>query len=61
MPWYTTVYFITWYDFVSGEVEEDDDGSLSEDKDWEHYWRILFKKISVDDIKQFENTYKGII
>lgn len=41
----------------TGEV--DNEGALSEDKDWYDYWRILFAKISVDDIKQFEKKYKG--
>lgn len=29
------------------------------DRDWTDYWRILFKKVTVDDIKAFEKSYKG--
>lgn len=29
------------------------------DRDWTDYWRILFKKVTVDDIIAFEKSYKG--
>uniref|UniRef100_A0A8C0DF44 DnaJ heat shock protein family (Hsp40) member C9 n=1 Tax=Balaenoptera musculus TaxID=9771 RepID=A0A8C0DF44_BALMU len=41
-----------------GTVDEDSD-VLSQDRDWEAYWRLLFKKISLEDIQAFEKTYKG--
>ncbi|ELT97572.1 hypothetical protein CAPTEDRAFT_226031 [Capitella teleta] len=41
----------------SGEI--DNDSKVDENKDWYEYWRLLFAKISVDDIKQFELKYKG--
>ena len=41
-----------------GEV--DDENDVSEDRDWNEYWRVLFKKISVEDILEFEQKYKGI-
>lgn len=41
-----------------GTVDEDSD-VLSQDRDWETYWRLLFKKISLEDIQAFEKTYKG--
>ncbi|XP_057591843.1 dnaJ homolog subfamily C member 9 isoform X1 [Hippopotamus amphibius kiboko] len=41
-----------------GAVDEDSD-VLSQDRDWEAYWRLLFKKICLEDIQAFEKTYKG--
>ncbi|XP_062069884.1 dnaJ homolog subfamily C member 9 isoform X1 [Lepus europaeus] len=41
-----------------GTVDEDATG-LNQDRDWEAYWRLLFKKISLEDIQAFEKTYKG--
>ncbi|XP_030059301.1 dnaJ homolog subfamily C member 9 isoform X1 [Microcaecilia unicolor] len=41
-----------------GTVEEEGD-NLSRDRDWEEYWRLLFKKITVEDIRAFEEKYKG--
>ena len=32
---------------------------LSQDRDWEACWRLLFKKLSLEDIQDFEETYKG--
>lgn len=40
----------------SGEI---DDEVVQQERDWDAYWRLLFKKISVEDIKEFEKTYKG--
>ena len=44
---------------VLGEVDEEN--NLQEDKDWYQYWRLLFAKISVSDIKEFEKKYKGTV
>ena len=41
-----------------GEV--DDESDIPQDRDWSDYWRLLFKKVSVDDIKTFEKDYKGM-
>ncbi|XP_064230359.1 dnaJ homolog subfamily C member 9 isoform X1 [Aotus nancymaae] len=41
-----------------GTVDEDS-AVLTQDRDWESYWRLLFKKISLEDIQAFEKTYKG--
>lgn len=41
-----------------GTVDEDSAG-LNQDRDWDAYWRLLFKKISLEDIQAFEKTYKG--
>ncbi|KOB52051.1 DnaJ-10, partial [Operophtera brumata] len=38
---------------------EDDDSYISEDKDWSSYWRLIFKKITDDDIKAYEKEYIG--
>lgn len=40
----------------TGEV--DDENVAPDDKDWEQYWRMLFKKITIDDIKKFEDDYR---
>lgn len=41
-----------------GTVDEDSSG-FNQDRDWETYWRLLFKKISLEDVQAFEKTYKG--
>ncbi|XP_067828872.1 dnaJ homolog subfamily C member 9 [Heptranchias perlo] len=41
-----------------GIVDEEAD-VLKQDRDWEEYWRLLFKKVTVADIKEFEDKYKG--
>lgn len=38
---------------------DDDDSYISEDKDWSAYWRLLFKKITDEDIKAYEKEYIG--
>lgn len=45
------------YDETGALVDEGD--VLAKDKDWEVYWRLLFKKISKKDIEEFEKEYKG--
>ncbi|XP_073235225.1 dnaJ homolog subfamily C member 9-like [Porites lutea] len=40
----------------SGEVEDD---IIVQERDWDAYWRLLFKKITVEDIAEFEKQYKG--
>ncbi len=42
---------------LPGEV--DDENDIDPDKDWSAHWRMLFKKISVKDIEEFEKKYKG--
>ncbi|XP_054724390.1 dnaJ homolog subfamily C member 9-like [Uloborus diversus] len=37
----------------------DDESGLSEGKDWENYWRLLFPKITKKDIENYLNSYKG--
>ncbi|XP_037542031.1 dnaJ homolog subfamily C member 9 [Nematolebias whitei] len=41
-----------------GVVDEESD-VLSQDRCWEEYWRLLFPKITVQDILEFEQKYKG--
>uniref|UniRef100_UPI003AAE9814 dnaJ homolog subfamily C member 9 n=1 Tax=Centroberyx gerrardi TaxID=166262 RepID=UPI003AAE9814 len=41
-----------------GVVDEESD-MLSQDRCWEDYWRLLFPKITVQDILEFEGKYKG--
>ncbi|XP_074502321.1 dnaJ homolog subfamily C member 9 [Sebastes fasciatus] len=41
-----------------GTVDEESD-LLSKERCWEDYWRLLFPKITVKDILEFENKYKG--
>jgi DnaJ family protein C protein 9 len=37
----------------------DDDDFSKSDQNWEDYWRFLFKKVTEQDITEFENKYKG--
>ncbi|KAM9326858.1 dnaJ homolog subfamily C member 9 [Gastrophryne carolinensis] len=41
-----------------GTVDEESD-AISQDRNWEEYWRLLFKKITVEDIKAYEEKYIG--
>uniref|UniRef100_A0A1A7YN69 DnaJ homolog subfamily C member 9 n=1 Tax=Iconisemion striatum TaxID=60296 RepID=A0A1A7YN69_9TELE len=41
-----------------GVVDEESD-VLSQDRCWEEYWRLLFPKVTVQDILEFETKYKG--
>lgn len=45
---------------ISGELESDDDFGLSDNKDWQEYWRELFPTITVDDINKFQEEFKGL-
>ena len=40
----------------TGEI--DDEGDADINKDWSEYWRILFKQVTLDDIKKFEEKYR---
>ncbi|CAK9303967.1 unnamed protein product [Gordionus sp. m RMFG-2023] len=40
-------------------ILNDENISFSKDEDWISYWRQLFKKISLDDIKKFEVNFQG--
>ncbi|XP_023347103.1 dnaJ homolog subfamily C member 9 [Eurytemora carolleeae] len=40
------------------EVDDEND-PLQQNKDWEEYWRVLFPKVTVKDIQEFEKKYKG--
>jgi DnaJ family protein C protein 9 len=42
-------------------MADDNATYFSEERDWATYWRALYKKISLDDIKAFEKNYKGSI
>ncbi|XP_053547868.1 dnaJ homolog subfamily C member 9 [Bombina bombina] len=39
-------------------IVDDESESVSKDRNWEEYWRLLFKKLTVEDIKAFEEKYK---
>ncbi|XP_062987698.1 dnaJ homolog subfamily C member 9 [Elgaria multicarinata webbii] len=39
-------------------IVDEESTVLTEDRNWEEYWRLLFKKISVKDIEDFEKKYK---
>ncbi|NXS72679.1 DNJC9 protein, partial [Pandion haliaetus] len=41
-----------------GTVDEEGE-ALRDEWDWQEYWRLLFKKITVKDIEDFEKNYKG--
>lgn len=36
-----------------------DDSSLPENRDWAEYWRLLFGKVTVKQISDFEKEYRG--
>lgn len=40
----------------SGSIDEDDEVT---ERNWEEYWRILFKPITEEDIANYEKNYKG--
>jgi len=40
----------------TGDVDDENDPPAG--KDWDQYWRLLFKKITIDDIQNFEKEYK---
>lgn len=40
-------------------IVEDEDDIITQDRNWVEYWRLLFNKITVDDIKAYEKNYKG--
>merc|ERR1712223_2205399 len=37
----------------SGEIDTEN-GGIDENKDWSEYWRVLFQKVTISDIKKFE-------
>ncbi|XP_071319042.1 dnaJ homolog subfamily C member 9-like isoform X2 [Trachinotus anak] len=41
-----------------GVVDAESD-SLKEEQNWDEYWRLLFPKITLQDILDFEQMYKG--
>ncbi|XP_075072664.1 dnaJ homolog subfamily C member 9 [Mixophyes fleayi] len=40
-------------------IVDDESDTICQDRNWEEYWRLLFKKITVEDIKAYEEKYKG--
>ncbi|NXF88845.1 DNJC9 protein, partial [Eubucco bourcierii] len=40
-----------------GTVDEEGE-ALRGERDWQEYWRLLFRKITVKDIEDFEKSYK---
>lgn len=44
----------------AGDVD-DDESDVTRDRDWSDYWRLLFKKVSVDDIKTFKRLQRYIV
>ncbi|NXH14232.1 DNJC9 protein, partial [Bucco capensis] len=40
-----------------GTVDEEGE-ALRAERDWQEYWRLLFRKITVKDIEDFEKSYK---
>uniref|UniRef100_A0A8C9FCH1 DnaJ homolog subfamily C member 9 n=1 Tax=Pavo cristatus TaxID=9049 RepID=A0A8C9FCH1_PAVCR len=41
-----------------GTVDEEGE-ALRAEQDWQEYWRLLFKKITIKDIQDFEKKYKN--
>lgn len=46
------------YLYFSGDFDEESDEMV--ERDWNEYWRMLFKPITVKDISDYEKKYKGI-
>ena len=44
----------------SGEIDDEDD-VIPQDRDWTAYWRLLFRKVTTQDLEDFEKNYKGTI
>ncbi|CAD0197110.1 unnamed protein product [Chrysodeixis includens] len=40
-------------------IVDDDECDVIIDRDWTSYWRMLFKKITDDDIRAYEKEYQG--
>ncbi|KAG9485122.1 dnaJ homolog subfamily C member 9 [Eleutherodactylus coqui] len=40
-------------------IVDDEADAIAADRTWDEYWRLLFKKISVEDIQAYEEKYKG--
>jgi len=45
------------YLYFSGDFDEESDEMV--ERDWNEYWRRLFKPITVKDISDYEKKYKG--
>jgi DnaJ family protein C protein 9 len=43
--------------YFSGDFDEESDEMV--ERDWNEYWRRLFKPITVKDISDYEKKYKG--
>ncbi|KGL77354.1 DnaJ subfamily C member 9, partial [Tinamus guttatus] len=41
-----------------GTVQEEEGEELQPERDWQEHWRLLFKKITIKDIEDFEKSYK---
>lgn len=52
------MHFASWciYNFLGDFDEESDEMA---ERDWDEYWRMLFKPITVKDITDYEKKYKG--
>lgn len=44
---------------VYDDTGEVDDDSVPSDRDWTEYWRLLYRKVSEEDVKEFYEEYKG--
>ena len=55
---YKKIDTIIFNDLFLGELDDLDD---FEETDFFKYWRSMFKKVSVDDIKAFEENYVGML
>lgn len=43
----------------TGVIDGDDAFHVDNDRDWDSYWRQLFKKVTEEDIKEFFKGYKN--
>merc|ERR1711981_372627 len=35
-----------------------ENGGFDDNRDWDHYWRLLFQKVTISDIRKFEEQYR---
>ena len=53
----------------TGEIEEDDitssesfeGGSSGEGEAWNNYWRTLYPKVTITELKEFEKEYRAVL
>lgn len=47
------------YSLFAGSFDDGEGGADFTNVNWSEYWRALFKEITIEDIRNYEKTYKG--